>query len=70
VPKRVAQIGYRALQRGQPLVVAGFTNQLQVLSFQLMAPFLGWTPPAMLMAIGRLFMGRSSSGRRRVQQTS
>jgi uncharacterized protein len=68
--KRVAQIGYRALQRGQPLVVAGFTNQLQVLSFQLMAPFLGLTPPAMLMSIGRLFMGRSSSAGRQVQHTS
>lgn len=67
-PKRVAQIGYRALQHGQPLVVAGFTNQLQVLSFQLMAPFLGWTPPAMLMAIGRLFMGRSDSNRPQPQQ--
>jgi hypothetical protein len=69
-PDRVAQIGYRAMQRGRPLVIAGFSNQLQVLSFQLMAPFLGLTPPAMLMAVGRLFMGRSSSDRRQVRQTS
>lgn len=58
-PARVAQIGHRALRRGQPVVVAGFGNQLQVLAFQLMAPGLGWTPPALLMAIGRLFMGRA-----------
>lgn len=60
-PMRVAQVGYQALQRGRPLVVAGLSNQLQVLSFQLMAPFLGLTPPAVLMAIGSLFMGRSGS---------
>ena len=60
---RVAQIGYHALQRGRPLVVAGFGNLLQVLSFQFMAPFLGLTPPAWLMAIGKLFMGRISDGR-------
>jgi uncharacterized protein len=59
-PVRVAEIGYRALQRGRPLVVPGLNNQLQVLSFQLMAPFLGLTPPAWLMAIGKLFMGRRS----------
>ena len=67
-PKPVAQIGYRALQRGQPLVVAGFTNQLQVLAFQLMAPFLGWTPPSLLVAVGKLFMGRSDTNNTRVQQ--
>jgi uncharacterized protein len=61
-PVKVAKIGYKALQRGRPLVVAGFTNQLQVLSFQLMAPFLGLTPPALLMAIGKRFMGRASGG--------
>ncbi|HSL31345.1 MAG TPA: SDR family oxidoreductase [Anaerolineales bacterium] len=59
-PVAVAQIGYRALQHGRPLVVAGLVNQLQVLSFQLMAPFLGLTPPAWLMATGRLFMGRNT----------
>lgn len=68
-PSRVAQIGYRALQRGRPVVVAGFSNQLQVLSFQLMAPFLGFVPPAWLMAAGKRFMGRSGSGRAQVQQT-
>lgn len=68
-PTRVAQIGYRALQRGRPLAVAGIGNQLQVLSFQLMAPFLGLTPPAWLMAIGRIFMGRCTSSRPRIQPT-
>ncbi len=62
-PVRVAQIGYRAMHHGRPLVVAGFSNLLQVLSFQLMAPFLGLTPPAWLMAIGKLFMGRMSDHR-------
>ena len=62
-PVLVAQIGYRAMQRGRPLAVPGFSNQLQVLSFQLMAPFMGLTPPAWLMAIGRLFMGRMSDSR-------
>lgn len=70
-PVRVAQIGYRAMQRGRPLVVAGFSNRLQVLSLQFMAPFLGLTPPAWLMAIGKLFMGRRSgspSDKPQVQQ--
>ncbi|HET9587845.1 MAG TPA: SDR family oxidoreductase, partial [Anaerolineales bacterium] len=67
-PGRVAQIGYRAMQRGRPIVVTGFSNQLQVLSFQLMAPFLGWTPPAWLMAIGKLFMGRTQANKTQVQQ--
>lgn len=60
-PVRVAQIGYRAMKRGRPLVVAGFGSRLQVLSFQLMAPFLGLTPPAWLLAIGKIFMGRGGS---------
>lgn len=67
-PGRVAQIGYRAMQRGGPIVVTGFNNQLQVLSFQLMAPFLGLTPPAWLMAIGKLFMGRARANKTQVQQ--
>jgi hypothetical protein len=67
-PARVAQIGYRALQRGRPVVVAGFSNQLQVHSFQLMAPFLGLTPPSRLMAIGKLFMGRSHANKTQMQQ--
>jgi hypothetical protein len=67
-PARVAQIGYRALQRRRPMVVAGFSNQLQVLSFQCMAPFLALTPPAWLMAIGKIFMGRSHANRPQVQQ--
>jgi hypothetical protein len=57
-PVDVAQAGYQALRRGRPLVVAGLSNQLQVLSFQLMAPFLGLTPPAWLMAVGQIFMGQ------------
>jgi short-subunit dehydrogenase len=65
-PGRVAQIGYRAMQRGRPLVVTGFSNQLQVLSFQLMAPFLGLTPPTWLMAIGKLFMGRTQANKTQV----
>jgi short-subunit dehydrogenase len=68
-PVHVAQIGYRALHRGRPLVVAGLRNQVQVLSFQLMAPFMGLTPPSWLLAIGRLFMGRSSTNRPQIQQT-
>jgi short-subunit dehydrogenase len=66
-PVHVAQIGYRALQSGRPLVVAGLRNQVQVLSFQLMAPFFGLTPPAWLMAIGKLFMGRSTQNRTQTQ---
>jgi short-subunit dehydrogenase len=65
---RVAEIGYRALQKGQPLVVPGFSNQLQVVAFQLMAPFLGLTPPAWLMSISKIFMGRSNKKRLKVQQ--
>ena len=65
---RVARIGYRALRKGQPLVVAGFHNRLQVLAFQLMAPFLGLTPPAWLMSIGTIFMGRCCTKRTKVQQ--
>jgi short-subunit dehydrogenase len=68
-PIRVAQVGYRAMERGRPLVVAGFSNWLQALTFQLMAPFLGLTPPAWLMAVGRLFMGRRGSGRPQAQPT-
>lgn len=67
-PARVAEIGYRALLRGRPRVVAGLSNQLQVLSFQLMAPFLGLTPPAWLMAVGKIFMGRSLAKKPRAQQ--
>lgn len=67
---RVAQIGFRAMQLGRPLVVAGFSNQLQVLAFQLIAPFLGLTPPLILMAVGRLFMGRGTSAKHPVQHTS
>lgn len=67
-PARVAEIGYRALQRGRPLVVAGLINQIQVLCFQLMAPFLGLTPPAWLMVMGRVFMGRTNAHTPHLQQ--
>jgi short-subunit dehydrogenase len=60
-PSQVARIGYRAMEKGRPVAVAGLANQLQVLAFQLAAPFLPITPPAWLMAIGRLFMGRTST---------
>jgi hypothetical protein len=66
-PVRVARIGYRALHRGRPVVVAGLGNRLQVLGLQLMAPFLPLTPPTMLMAMGRLFMGRVRTGRAQAQ---
>jgi short-subunit dehydrogenase len=59
----VAQAGYRALRRGQPVVVTGLSNQLQVLGFQLVAPLMAWMPPAWLMAIGRRYMGRRSPER-------
>jgi short-subunit dehydrogenase len=68
-PKCVARIGYRALQRGRPVVVAGLKNQLQVLAFQLTAPFLGIAPPAWLMASGKLFMASSGSVRQQLPQT-
>jgi short-subunit dehydrogenase len=64
---QVARIGYRALMRGRPVVVAGLSNQLQVLAFQLSAPGLAFTPPAWLMAIGRLFMGRGGDGRQQIK---
>lgn len=64
-PVEAAQIGYRALRKGRPLVVAGLRNQLEVLSFQLAAPFLGLTPPAWLWAIGRRYMGRTGSNQTR-----
>ncbi len=62
-PARVAEIGYRAMLLKRPLVVAGFSNRLQVLSFHLMAPFLNLIPPAWLMTIGKFFMGRRSASR-------
>lgn len=60
-PAQVAKIGFRALRKGRPLIVTGFQNQLQVLGFKLSAPFYSLTPPAWLMAIGKLFMGRTGS---------
>ncbi|NMB91109.1 MAG: SDR family oxidoreductase [Chloroflexi bacterium] len=60
-PQRVAQIGYRALQAGRPLVIPGLGNQLEVLFFQLAAPFVGLLPPKVFMAIGGWVMGRGKS---------
>jgi short-subunit dehydrogenase len=65
---RVAEIGYGALQRGRPLAVPGLSNHLQVLSFQLMAPVMGLTPPAWLFSIAKIFMGRSSTKKQQIQQ--
>jgi hypothetical protein len=61
---RVAEIGYRAMWQKKPVVVAGWVNLLQVISFQFMAPFFPLTPPVWLMAIGRLFMGKTRSSRK------
>jgi short-subunit dehydrogenase len=58
-PSRVAAIGYRALMRGRHVAVAGFGNWLQVVGFQLMAPFLPLTPPAALKRVGEYVMGKS-----------
>ncbi len=57
-PVEVADIGYRALMRGRSVVVAGFGNRAQVLSYQLMAPFIGLTPPSFLKSIGQYIMGQ------------
>jgi hypothetical protein len=51
-PARVAQIGYCALRRGRPVVVAGVGNQLRVRAFLLVALFADSTLPAAQMAIG------------------
>lgn len=60
---RVAEIGYRAMWQKKP-VVAGWVNLSQVISFQFMAPFLPLTPPVWLMAIDRLFIGKTMSSRK------
>jgi short-subunit dehydrogenase len=67
-PGRVAEIGYRALRRGRPLIVPGLINQMQVLGFQFMTPFLGWTPPGWLLAVGKIFMGRSHPASHPIRQ--
>jgi short-subunit dehydrogenase len=54
-PDRVAEIGYRAMQRGRTVVVPGLGNKLQVLIFQLLAPL---TTSFMLRRVGRFVMGR------------
>lgn len=66
-PVRVAQVAYRALMQNRPLAVIGLANQLQVIAFQLMAPFLGLTPPAWLWTVSQLFMGRRPTGSLRAQ---
>jgi short-subunit dehydrogenase len=59
-PSQVADIGYRTLMRGRHVTVAGLGNQLMVVAFQLMAPFLPLIPPAALNRVGAFIMGRSS----------
>jgi short-subunit dehydrogenase len=59
-PVEVAKKGYRAMLRGRSVVVAGFGNRVQVLLYQLMAPFMGLTPPSFLKSAGSYIMGRSS----------
>lgn len=58
-PSRVADIGYRALVRGQHVAVAGLGNRLQVVGLQLMAPLLPLMPPAALKKVGEYIMGKS-----------
>ncbi|MFZ6029612.1 MAG: SDR family NAD(P)-dependent oxidoreductase [Chloroflexota bacterium] len=54
----VALIGYRALMSGKRTVVAGIANQLQILSFKLLAPFMSLISNRMLMQMGSFFMGQ------------
>lgn len=54
----VAQIGYRALMRGRRVVVAGRANQIQILSFKLLGPFMTLISNRMLMRMGGYFMER------------
>jgi short-subunit dehydrogenase len=54
---RVARIGYRALMKGRHVVVTGLGNQLQVLGFKLLMPFVPLIPPKMIMRIGTFLMG-------------
>ena len=54
----VAIIGYRALMSGKRTVIAGIANQLQILSFKLLAPFMHLISNRMLMQMGGFFMGQ------------
>lgn len=54
----VARIGYRALMSGKRTVVAGKANQLQILSFKLLGPFMSLISNRMLMQMGSFFMGQ------------
>ncbi len=55
-PVTVAEIGYRGMMRGRPVVVPGLGNRLQVLVFQFCAPFI---TTGMLDRVGRYIMGRA-----------
>jgi hypothetical protein len=57
---QVAEIGYRALMRGQRVAVAGRSNQLQVLAFRLLGPFMPLIPNSILKRMGMFVMGRTS----------
>jgi short-subunit dehydrogenase len=59
-PDQVARIGYRALMRGERVSIAGRTNQLQILSFKLLGPFMPQISNRKLMQIGNYFMGEVS----------
>jgi len=55
---QVAAIGYRALQRGQRVVVSGATNQLQVVFFKLAGLFMPLLSNRILMQMAEYFIGR------------
>ncbi|MEW5868579.1 MAG: SDR family oxidoreductase [Chloroflexota bacterium] len=55
---QVAMIGYRALLKGQRVVIAGGANRLQILSFKLLGPFMPLIPNRTLMQMGSFFMGK------------
>lgn len=55
--EEVAKIGYRALLNRQRTVVAGTANQIQILLFRLMGPFMPLLSNRVLMRMGEYFMG-------------
>jgi uncharacterized protein len=55
---QVAQIGYRALMQQRHLVVAGYGNSLQVLLYQVLAPFLPLIPASIMKRVGAYVMGQ------------
>jgi len=58
--EQVARIGYRAMLQGRRVVVAGYSNQLQILSFKLLGPFMSLISNRRLMQMGSYFMGKVS----------